>query len=173
MAKNNDWELLYSIAPAQTERQAASSAGMLKSGYQPTRTASAPARSARAWSSGATTSRPASRDPLGVPIDGLGDIVAEDQRVLEVQAPSVMNRQPVKEPLQPGIKAIDAMTPIGRGQRELIIGDRKTGKTAVCVDTILNQRAAWATGDPKQQVRCVYVAVGQTGHCSAWCSRRD
>ena len=102
-------------------------------------------------------------DPLGVPIDGLGDIVAEDQRVLEVQAPSVMNRQPVKEPLQTGIKAIDAMTPIGRGQRQLIIGDRKTGKTAVCVDTILNQRAAWATGDPKQQVRCVYVAVGQKG----------
>ncbi|HEY3609216.1 MAG TPA: F0F1 ATP synthase subunit alpha [Pseudonocardiaceae bacterium] len=102
-------------------------------------------------------------DPLGVPIDGLGDIVAEDQRVLEVQAPSVMNRQPVKEPLQTGIKAIDAMTPIGRGQRQLIIGDRKTGKTAVCVDTILNQKAAWATGDPKQQVRCVYVAVGQKG----------
>ncbi|HYS37408.1 MAG TPA: F0F1 ATP synthase subunit alpha [Pseudonocardiaceae bacterium] len=102
-------------------------------------------------------------DPLGVPIDGLGDIVAEDQRVLEVQAPSVMNRQPVKEPLQTGIKAIDAMTPIGRGQRQLIIGDRKTGKTAVCVDTILNQKANWATGDPKQQVRCVYVAVGQKG----------
>jgi F-type H+-transporting ATPase subunit alpha len=102
-------------------------------------------------------------DPLGVPIDGLGDIVAEDQRVLEVQAPSVMNRQPVKEPLQTGIKAIDAMTPIGRGQRQLIIGDRKTGKTAVCVDTILNQKSAWATGDPKQQVRCVYVAVGQKG----------
>jgi F-type H+-transporting ATPase subunit alpha len=102
-------------------------------------------------------------DPLGVPIDGLGDIVAEDQRVLEVQAPSVMNRQPVKEPLQTGIKAIDSMTPIGRGQRQLIIGDRKTGKTAVCVDTILNQKANWATGDPKQQVRCVYVAVGQKG----------
>ncbi|HEY2795325.1 MAG TPA: F0F1 ATP synthase subunit alpha, partial [Micromonosporaceae bacterium] len=102
-------------------------------------------------------------DPLGAPIDGLGDIVAEDQRVLEVQAPSVMNRQPVKEPLQTGIKAIDSMTPIGRGQRQLIIGDRKTGKTAVCVDTILNQKANWATGDPKQQVRCVYVAVGQKG----------
>jgi F-type H+-transporting ATPase subunit alpha len=102
-------------------------------------------------------------DPLGVPIDGLGDIVAEDQRVLEVQAPSVMNRQPVKEPLQTGIKAIDSMTPIGRGQRQLIIGDRKTGKTAVCVDTILNQKSAWETGDPKQQVRCVYVAVGQKG----------
>jgi len=74
-----------------------------------------------------------------------------------------MNRQPVKEPLQTGIKAIDSMTPIGRGQRQLIIGDRKTGKTAVCVDTILNQKANWVTGDPKQQVRCVYVAVGQKG----------
>ncbi len=102
-------------------------------------------------------------DPLGNPIDGLGDIVAEDTRVLEVQAPSVMNRQPVKEPLQTGIKAIDSMTPIGRGQRQLIIGDRKTGKTAVCVDTILNQKANWASGDTKQQVRCVYVAIGQKG----------
>jgi F-type H+-transporting ATPase subunit alpha len=102
-------------------------------------------------------------DPLGNPIDGLGDIVADDTRVLEVQAPSVMNRQPVKEPLQTGIKAIDSMTPIGRGQRQLIIGDRKTGKTAVCVDTIINQKQVWETGDPKQQVRCVYVAVGQKG----------
>jgi F-type H+-transporting ATPase subunit alpha len=102
-------------------------------------------------------------DPLGTPIDGLGDIVAEESRPLELQAPSVMNRQPVKEPLQTGIKAIDSMTPIGRGQRQLIIGDRKTGKTAVCVDTILNQKDAWATGDPKQQVRCVYVAIGQKG----------
>jgi F-type H+-transporting ATPase subunit alpha len=102
-------------------------------------------------------------DPLGNPIDGLGDIVADDSRVLEVQAPSVMNRQPVKEPLQTGIKAIDSMTPIGRGQRQLIIGDRKTGKTAVCVDTILNQKQFWETGDPKQQVRCVYVAIGQKG----------
>jgi F-type H+-transporting ATPase subunit alpha len=102
-------------------------------------------------------------DPLGNPIDGLGDIVAEESRQLELQAPSVMNRQPVKEPLQTGIKAIDSMTPIGRGQRQLIIGDRKTGKTAVCVDTIINQKANWATGDPKQQVRCVYVAVGQKG----------
>ncbi|HWC83298.1 MAG TPA: F0F1 ATP synthase subunit alpha [Pseudonocardiaceae bacterium] len=102
-------------------------------------------------------------DPLGNPIDGLGDVVADDQRPLELQAPSVMNRQPVKEPLQTGIKAIDAMTPIGRGQRQLIIGDRKTGKTAVCVDTIINQKQAWESGDPKQQVRCVYVAVGQKG----------
>jgi F-type H+-transporting ATPase subunit alpha len=102
-------------------------------------------------------------DPLGTPIDGLGDIVADDQRVLELQAPSVMNRQPVKEPLQTGIKAIDSQTPIGRGQRQLIIGDRKTGKTAVCIDTILNQKSNWESGDPKQQVRCVYVAIGQKG----------
>jgi F-type H+/Na+-transporting ATPase subunit alpha len=102
-------------------------------------------------------------DPLGVPIDGLGDIEAEARRALEVQAASVMQRQSVSEPLQTGIKAIDAMTPIGRGQRQLIIGDRKTGKTAVCVDTIINQKQNWATGDPKQQVRCIYVAIGQKG----------
>ncbi|OMB93959.1 F0F1 ATP synthase subunit alpha [Mycobacterium sp. NS-7484] len=102
-------------------------------------------------------------NPLGQPIDGQGDIEAEERRALELQAPSVVQRQSVSEPLQTGIKAIDAMTPIGRGQRQLIIGDRKTGKTAVCVDTILNQREAWETGDPKQQVRCVYVAVGQKG----------
>jgi F-type H+-transporting ATPase subunit alpha len=102
-------------------------------------------------------------DPLGHPIDGQGDIEADDRRALEIQAPSVVRRQGVKEPLQTGIKAIDAMTPIGRGQRQLIIGDRKTGKTAVCVDTILNQRQNWETDDPKRQVRCVYVAVGQKG----------
>jgi F-type H+/Na+-transporting ATPase subunit alpha len=102
-------------------------------------------------------------DPLGIPLDGLGDIVAEEQRVLELQAPSVIDRQPVKKPLQTGIKAIDSQTPIGRGQRQLIIGDRKTGKTAVCIDTILNQKSNWASGDPTQQVRCIYVAVGQKG----------
>jgi F-type H+-transporting ATPase subunit alpha len=102
-------------------------------------------------------------DPLGHPIDGRGDIEAEERRALEIQAPSVVQRQGVKEPLQTGIKAIDAMTPIGRGQRQLIIGDRKTGKTAVCVDTILNQRQNWETGDEKKQVRCVYVAIGQKG----------
>jgi F-type H+-transporting ATPase subunit alpha len=102
-------------------------------------------------------------DSLGNPIDGLGEIEAETQRVLELQAASVMERQSVSEPLQTGIKAIDAMTPIGRGQRQLIIGDRKTGKTAVCVDTIINQKQNWATGDPKQQVRCIYVAIGQKG----------
>jgi F-type H+/Na+-transporting ATPase subunit alpha len=102
-------------------------------------------------------------DPLGHPIDGRGDIDADDRRALEIQAPSVVQRQGVKEPLQTGIKAIDAMTPIGRGQRQLIIGDRKTGKTAVCVDTILNQRQNWETEDPGKQVRCVYVAIGQKG----------
>ncbi len=102
-------------------------------------------------------------NPLGVPIDGRGDIVTDTRRALEIQAPSVVQRQGVKEPLQTGIKAIDAMTPIGRGQRQLIIGDRKTGKTAVCVDTILNQRQNWESGDERKQVRCVYVAIGQKG----------
>ena len=100
-------------------------------------------------------------DPIGRPLDGKGDVRSDAERVLEVQAPSVVMRQPVNEPLQTGIKAIDAMTPIGRGQRELIIGDRQTGKTAIAVDTIINQREAWATGDPKKQVKCVYVAIGQ------------
>ncbi|MGE2737895.1 F0F1 ATP synthase subunit alpha [Mycolicibacterium vaccae] len=102
-------------------------------------------------------------NPLGQPIDGQGDIESDARRALELQAPSVVQRQGVSEPLQTGIKAIDSQTPIGRGQRQLIIGDRKTGKTAVAVDTILNQREAWETGDPKQQVRCVYVAIGQKG----------
>ena len=102
-------------------------------------------------------------DPLGNPIDGLGEIEAEERRVLELQAAGVMARQSVGEPLQTGIKAIDAMTPIGRGQRQLIIGDRKTGKSAVCIDTIINQKENWETGDPKQQVRCIYVAIGQKG----------
>src|ERR671929_643595 len=102
-------------------------------------------------------------DPLGNPIDGLGDIENEGFRELELQAPNVMARQPVKEPLQSGIKAIDAMTAIGRGQRQLIIGDRKTGKTTVTLDTILNQRQNWESGDERKQVRCVYVAIGQKG----------
>ena len=102
-------------------------------------------------------------NPLGHPIDGRGDIEAETRRPLEIQAPSVVQRQGVKEPLQTGIKAIDSQTPIGRGQRQLIIGDRKTGKTSICVDTILNQRQNWESGDPKQQVRCVYIAIGQKG----------
>jgi len=102
-------------------------------------------------------------DPLGSPIDGLGAIEAEDRRALEVQAPTVVQRQPVKEPMLTGIKAIDAMTAIGRGQRQLVIGDRQTGKTAVCLDTILNQRENWKSGDPSKQVRCIYVAIGQKG----------
>jgi F-type H+-transporting ATPase subunit alpha len=100
-------------------------------------------------------------DPLGRPIDDRGEIASEGFRELELQAPNVMNRQPVKQPLQTGIKAIDAMTPIGRGQRQLIIGDRKTGKTTVAIDTIINQRANWESGDPDKQVRCIYVAIGQ------------
>jgi F-type H+-transporting ATPase subunit alpha len=102
-------------------------------------------------------------DSLGNPIDGGGDIESSGRRALELQAPTVVQRQSVHEPLQTGIKAIDAMTPIGRGQRQLVIGDRQTGKTAIVTDTIINQKEAWATGDPEQQVRCVYVAVGQKG----------
>src|ERR687883_600276 len=100
-------------------------------------------------------------NPLGQPIDDRGEIENEGFRELELQAPNVMMRQPVKEPLQTGIKAIDAMTAIGRGQRQLIIGDRKTGKTTVALDTVINQRANWESGDPKKQVRCIYVAIGQ------------
>jgi F-type H+-transporting ATPase subunit alpha len=102
-------------------------------------------------------------DPLGNPIDGLGDVKSEGRRALELQAPGVMARKSVHEPLQTGIKAIDAMIPIGRGQRQLIIGDRQTGKTAIAVDTIINQRDNWASGDVNKQVRCIYVAIGQKG----------
>ena len=101
--------------------------------------------------------------PLGEPLDGKGPITDTELRPLEVQAPSVVQRQKVNEPLQTGIKAIDAMTPIGRGQRELIIGDRQTGKTAIAIDTIINQKGNWESGDPARQVKCVYVAVGQKG----------
>ncbi|MDG4789617.1 F0F1 ATP synthase subunit alpha [Micromonospora sp. WMMD1102] len=102
-------------------------------------------------------------DPLGKPIDGLGDLENEGYRELELQAPNVMARQSVSEALQTGLKAIDAMTAIGRGQRQLIIGDRRTGKTTVALDTILNQRDNWRSGDPAKQVRCIYVAIGQKG----------
>jgi F-type H+/Na+-transporting ATPase subunit alpha len=101
--------------------------------------------------------------PLGQPLDGLGPIEDTVPRALELQAPTVVQRQPVKEPLQTGIKAIDAMTAIGRGQRQLIIGDRQTGKTAIAIDTIINQKANWDSGDPARQVRCIYVAIGQKG----------
>ncbi|BDZ53618.1 F0F1 ATP synthase subunit alpha [Agromyces marinus] len=102
-------------------------------------------------------------DPLGAPIDGLGEIASEGRRALELQAPGVMQRKSVHEPLQTGIKAIDAMIPVGRGQRQLIIGDRQTGKTAIAIDTIINQKANWESGDPTKQVRCIYVAIGQKG----------
>src|SRR5690606_1630644 len=98
---------------------------------------------------------------VGEPVDGLGEIAHEGYRELELQAPSVVSRKSVHEPLHTGIKAIDSMTPIGRGQRQLIIGDRQTGKTTIALDTIINQRQNWETGDPKKQVRCIYVAVGQ------------
>jgi F-type H+-transporting ATPase subunit alpha len=102
-------------------------------------------------------------DPLGGPMDGLGPVDSTELRQLELQAPSVVQRQKVSEPLQSGIKAIDAITPVGRGQRELIIGDRQTGKTAIAIDTIINQKGNWDSGDPARQVKCVYVAVGQKG----------
>ena len=100
-------------------------------------------------------------DPLGVPLDGRGDITGETfEMPLERKAPGVIFRQPVTEPLQTGLKAIDAMIPIGRGQRELIIGDRQTGKTAIAIDTIINQRSNYEAGNP---VYCIYVAIGQKG----------
>ena len=102
-------------------------------------------------------------DPLGNPIDGLGEIATEGRRALELQAPGVMSRKSVHEPMQTGIKAIDAMIPVGRGQRQLIIGDRQTGKTAIAIDTIINQKDNWASGDVNKQVRCIYVAIGQKG----------
>ncbi|SMQ70522.1 ATP synthase F1 subcomplex alpha subunit [Plantibacter sp. VKM Ac-1784] len=102
-------------------------------------------------------------DTLGNPIDGLGEIASTGRRALELQAPGVMQRKSVHEPLQTGIKAIDAMIPVGRGQRQLIIGDRQTGKTAIAIDTIINQKANWDSGDVNKQVRCIYVAIGQKG----------
>ncbi|WP_326798599.1 F0F1 ATP synthase subunit alpha [Streptomyces sp. NBC_01808] len=102
-------------------------------------------------------------DPLGNAVDGLGEIATEGRRALELQAPSVMQRKSVHEPMETGYKAVDAMTPIGRGQRQLIIGDRQTGKTALGIDTIINQRDNWRSGDPNKQVRCIYVAIGQKG----------
>ncbi len=110
-----------------------------------------------------TTSWAGSSTRSGEPIDGLGPIESSERRPLETQAASVVQRKSVHEPLQTGIKAIDSMTPIGRGQRQLIIGDRQTGKTAIAVDTIINQKDFWATGDPDKQVRCIYVAIGQKG----------
>ncbi|WP_181785560.1 F0F1 ATP synthase subunit alpha [Streptomyces phytophilus] len=102
-------------------------------------------------------------DPLGNAVDGLGEIATEGRRALELQAPTVMQRKSVHEPMETGYKAVDSMTPIGRGQRQLIIGDRQTGKTALGIDTIINQRDNWHSGDPNKQVRCIYVAIGQKG----------
>ncbi|HYO39662.1 MAG TPA: F0F1 ATP synthase subunit alpha [Nocardioidaceae bacterium] len=102
-------------------------------------------------------------DPLGNAIDGLGEVATDGRRALELQAPGVMMRKSVHEPLATGIKAIDALTPIGRGQRQLIIGDRATGKSTIAIDTIINQKQNWESGDPEKQVRCIYVAIGQKG----------
>ena len=100
-------------------------------------------------------------DTLGQPIDGKGPIEGElFEMPIERKAPGVIYRQPVNEPLQTGVKAIDAMIPIGRGQRELVIGDRQTGKTTVCIDTIINQKEFYDRGEP---VFCIYVAIGQKG----------
>ena len=98
-------------------------------------------------------------DALGQPIDGMGPIEAAEQAIIETKAPGIIERKSVHEPLQTGIKAIDSMTPVGRGQRELIIGDRQTGKTAVAIDTIISQRVF--KDDPKKRVNCIYVAIGQ------------
>ncbi|MEL6213208.1 MAG: F0F1 ATP synthase subunit alpha, partial [Pseudomonadota bacterium] len=100
-------------------------------------------------------------DPLGNPIDGKGPIEATERRLVDVKAPGILPRKSVHEPVQTGIKAIDAMIPVGRGQRELVIGDRQTGKTAICVDAILNQKAANLGDDETKKLYCVYVAVGQ------------
>ncbi|MFC7402746.1 F0F1 ATP synthase subunit alpha [Citricoccus sp. GCM10030269] len=100
-------------------------------------------------------------DPLGAPLDDMGPIEAEARRAMELQAPGVTQRKSVDQPMQTGLKSIDAMIPIGRGQRQLLIGDRQTGKTAIGIDTILNQKENWESGDPEKQVRCIYVAVGQ------------
>jgi F-type H+-transporting ATPase subunit alpha len=102
-------------------------------------------------------------DPLGKPIDGMGEVATDSRRALELQAPGVMARKSVHEPLATGIKAIDSLTPIGRGQRQLIIGDRATGKSTIAIDTIINQKQNWESGDPAKQVRCIYVAIGQKG----------
>jgi F-type H+-transporting ATPase subunit alpha len=100
-------------------------------------------------------------DALGQPLDGNGKINATSFQKVEVKAPGIIDRQSVNEPVQTGIKAIDALIPIGRGQRELIIGDRQTGKTAIAIDTIINQKLAHLAGDEKNKIYCVYVAIGQ------------
>ena len=130
-------------------------------GIEEGQTSAAPARSSPYRSATATSAAWSTR--WATPIDGLGDVETDARRALELQAASVMERQSVNEPMQTGLKAIDALTPIGRGQRQLIIGDRQTGKTAIAIDTIINQKEFWDTGDPAQQVRCIYVGIGQKG----------
>merc|ERR1712031_116679 len=97
----------------------------------------------------------------GMPIDGLGPIQAKERRRVELKAPGIIPRQSVHEPMTTGLKAVDSLVPVGRGQRELIIGDRQTGKTAVAIDTIINQKFINAEGDKSKSLYCVYVAVGQ------------
>ena len=100
-------------------------------------------------------------DPLGNPIDGKGPIAGAERRRVDVKAPGIIPRKSVHEPMQTGLKAVDALIPIGRGQRELIIGDRQTGKTAIALDTILNQKAINASGDESKKLYCIYVVIGQ------------
>src|SRR5688500_17649892 len=100
-------------------------------------------------------------DPLGNPLDGKGPIAATDRKLVEVKAPGIIPRRSVHEPVQTGLKAIDALIPIGRGQRELIIGDRQTGKTAIVIDTFINQKGINESGDENKKLYCVYVAIGQ------------
>ena len=100
-------------------------------------------------------------DPLGNPIDGKGDIKATERRMVDVKAPGIIPRKSVHEPMQTGLKALDSLVPVGRGQRELIIGDRQTGKTAVAIDTIINQKKNWDSGDETKRLYCIYVAIGQ------------
>ncbi|MEQ9125901.1 MAG: F0F1 ATP synthase subunit alpha, partial [Alphaproteobacteria bacterium] len=100
-------------------------------------------------------------DPLGNPIDGKGPIEATERRRADVKAPGIIPRKSVHEPMQSGLKALDALVPVGRGQRELVIGDRQTGKTAVCIDTILNQKGINASDDESKKLYCIYVAIGQ------------
>jgi len=100
-------------------------------------------------------------DPLGNPLDGKGPIVGAERRRVDVKAPGIIPRRSVHEPMQTGLKSVDSLIPIGRGQRELIIGDRQTGKTAIALDTIINQKAINASGDEKQKLYCIYVAIGQ------------
>ena len=100
-------------------------------------------------------------DGLGNPIDGKGPIQSSEKRRIELKAPGIIPRQSVSEPMQTGIKALDALVPVGRGQRELIIGDRQTGKTAVAIDTILNQKSVNQSDNEKDKLYCIYVAIGQ------------